>query len=167
MNGKLSRILFTVTEDVLGKLAFAFCFPEDERAPIDRASAAGVRVHFEGPFNGSIIILITREALPDIAANMLGVESDETSFTDQLDALKEIGNVVCGNLLPEITGKEALFNVCAPEIIEAEALEAIESEKATGLMKLSLEEGSCDVMLFIEGPMPEMVSGHIGGDDDF
>lgn len=169
MQEKLSRVLFTVAEDVLGKLAFVFCFPDDERAPIDRASSVGIQVSFSGPFSGHIDIFITRDALPEIAGNMLGVEMEETSETEQMDALKEIGNVICGNLLPEIAGPDAVFNVGSPETIDISAHPSLEAAPPLAMMKLSLEDGESDIMLYIAGGLPDLVSGHLsqGGDDSF
>ncbi|MDM8539151.1 hypothetical protein QUF70_20550, partial [Desulfobacterales bacterium HSG17] len=83
--------------------------------------------------------------------NMLGIEEDETSTSEQqYDALKELLNVICGNLLPEIAGKEAIFKVGMPQIYlnQAPSFYGLTSISSA---KLAIEDGECDIHLYIEG----------------
>ena len=51
--------------------------------------------------------------LPGLAANMLGVDEAPGS-AEQADALGELANVLCGNLLPAIAGEQHVFILEAP-----------------------------------------------------
>lgn len=115
---KGDRILFEIGESVLQKLAFLFAYPAENvsASPVQEMIAA--EVTFSGPYSGKVRIAITPDVLPEMAANMLGIEEDDTIQTTQHDALKELANVLCGNLLPRIFGKHVVFSVGLPQILE-------------------------------------------------
>ncbi len=155
MNERVNGILYKIAEEIFEKLAFIFSFPEDDRGDIDPASAVTAGVAFTGPFSGRLVVVITRDILAELTGNMLGVDdADETAPEQQEDALKELVNVICGNLLPDIGGSETVFNVNPPEIIpQAEAI--TQAAEPAGLARLDLEEGKCDICLFVEGALPD------------
>ena len=72
-----------------------------------------VSVSFNGPLSGRLVLRATSEILPGIAENMLGANGDYP-VSVQRDALGELANVICGNLLPMIGGAEAVFVLSAP-----------------------------------------------------
>ena len=166
MAEKLEAVLYQVTEEVLEKLAFIFSFPEEERDRMDYSAAVAASVSFVGPFGGVLIIVISNEALPELAENMLGID-EETTREQQYDALKEMINVVCGNLLPLISGKKSVFNVDAPQIIDHDIDEFCqnicgrddETVSPAGMARLALDDGQCDNLLFVEGQLPDDEQG--------
>ena len=111
---RLNEPLRQVAEETFESLAFMFAMPgDDEFGPDPDAPLAVARVSFHGPFAGELHLGVSRDMLPDLAANMLGMDEQATAPTpeQQADALRELLNVVCGNLLPAIAGAEAVFNV--------------------------------------------------------
>jgi len=151
MKEVIKKILYRVTEDVLGKLAFMFTFSEDERELIESDSVLTASVSFEGLYKGTLVMTISDHVLPELTGNMLGIEEDETSTSEQqYDALKELLNVICGNLLPEIAGKEAIFKVGMPQIYLKQA-PSFSGLTSVSSAKLAIEDGECDIHLFIEG----------------
>ena len=72
-----------------------------------------VSVSFDGPLSGRFVLRASSEILPGVAENMLGA-NDNCSIAVQRDALGELANVICGNLLPMIGGAEAVFVLSAP-----------------------------------------------------
>jgi CheY-specific phosphatase CheX len=158
MTESIKDTLYRITEGVLEQLAFILSFPEEELSAIDPSTAVSATVNFSGPFSGRLVVLISESDLPELAGNMLGTD-EETTTAERHDALKELINVVCGNLLPEIAGKKAVFNVAAPEVLTHPHQFDDESSPAA-VAKLSLEEGQCDLYLFIdEGSLPEREAG--------
>src|SRR5262249_21385176 len=75
-----------------------------------------VQVSFDGPCAGTLYLSVDEQLLPNLAAKMLG-EEEAPSMDLQCDALGEFANVVCGNLLPRIAGKEAVFDMGVPLLI--------------------------------------------------
>ncbi|MDM8549640.1 chemotaxis protein CheX [Desulfobacterales bacterium HSG2] len=156
MNEEVKETLYNVAEDVLEKLAFIFSFPEDERENMDYSGAMGSRVSFAGPFTGALVMAVSVEALPELAGNMLGLEDEEeTTLEQQQDALKELINVVCGNLLPAISGKKSVFNVNPPEIIpNDDPVITTDGPQPIAIAKMDIDDGQCDLLLFVDGELP-------------
>lgn len=159
MKEQIKEILYRVAEDVLEKLAFIFSFPEEEREGIAYDAAVTAKVSFTGPFKGTLIMAVSTEALPEMTGNMLGIEDGEETTTDQqYDAVKELINVICGNMLPAIAGKETLFNVDPPEIVQNiddvfKDFSAENGPEPAAQARLDIDEGQCDLLLFIEGEL--------------
>ena len=159
MNEKIDNIILKVTAETLEKLVFMFASPYDPENSTEQDPDIGVSVSFTGPFSGTLGMKVSGEVLSEITVNMLGVDDeDEITPEDQNDALKETINVICGNILPAIGGKEAVFNIGAPEIIpEGEDIKGSNGEELVSDVKLSLDEGRCDLVLFVNGEIPEVV----------
>jgi chemotaxis protein CheX len=119
MNGHdLNDTLYRVTAGVLEQLALMFLVPEDEAVPSFGPRAIAL-VRFEGEFSGSLIVSVGQEVLEELTGNMLGlVDPSEATSEQQFDSLKELANVLCGNLLPEVAGPHAVFHIGAPEQID-------------------------------------------------
>jgi chemotaxis protein CheY-P-specific phosphatase CheC len=158
MSEQLKEILSRVAGESLEKLAFMFSFPEDERGGMTLDSAVAAAISFAGPFSGTLVMTVSNHLLPELAANMLGIDDEETTLDQQHDALKETINIICGNLLPAVAGTEVVFNIYAPAIItEVEAIkEAIKNygNKPTSIVRLNIDEMDCDLFLFVDGRIP-------------
>lgn len=149
-----SEDLMEVAGETLEQLAFVFSFPDDaDPDAIWETAVTGARLTFCGPLQGELLMAISSTALPELTANMLGLEEGEVPPVDQqMDALKEALNVICGNLLPRIGGADAVFDIQAPEILDAAAIrnhiEASRQDAAAwSSAALSLDEGECQLYL--------------------
>lgn len=148
-----SQTLAREASDTLEKLAFLFAYPEEERTRFEEAEAVAARVDFSGPFSGSLLMLVSSAILQELATNMLGIDEDEPVEEGQKhDAFKETLNVICGNLLPAIAGREAVFDIGAPRMVAP-----AETPDAAGVARLGLDQGSCDLLFFVDGGLPEGV----------
>lgn len=92
-----------------------------------------VTVSFRGPLSGRLVLRASSTILPGVAANMLGADG-EYPFAVQRDALGELANVICGNLLPMIGGAEAVFVLSAPH----EYLTGGEPQRCTPVSRASI-----------------------------
>jgi CheY-specific phosphatase CheX len=90
--------------------------PEDGDAEMVRDVEAAAWVQFTGPTSGCLAIWLHGSLRTTLIANMLG--TDETPPAEDLDdGLKEIVNVICGNVLTEALGTDAVFDMTPPELI--------------------------------------------------
>ena len=80
-------------------------------APVDVA----MTVSFDGPLSGRLVLRASADILPGIAENMLGANGNYSPAV-QRDALGELANVMCGNLLPLIGGAKSVFTLSAPHV---------------------------------------------------
>lgn len=124
MSNKFDDILLNVAEETFGALAFMMAVPDDDAAEVAGETVTTIVVEFDGPTRGALFVTVSDEIMPEIAENMLGLNfgDDPPTPDQQTDALKELLNVICGNLLPEIAGAEAVFDVSAPAVAEEQDL---------------------------------------------
>ncbi len=132
---KPNEILLDVVQRTFESLAFMMPAMEEEAAcgagenmaaqatgwkacATKNSPFATVTVAFEGPLKGELALRVSQKLLAPLATNMLGLEMDDAppSASQQIDALKELLNVICGNLLPEIAGKQAVCNLQTPQV---------------------------------------------------
>jgi len=96
----------------------AFLMPEPlvtDPPPASRWSAIGVRILFSGPVRGYVEVWTPRAIARRLAANMLGRDiSDPDVEENELDALMETVNIICGNLLLEVAGRDPIFHLGTP-----------------------------------------------------
>jgi chemotaxis protein CheX len=157
MNPKptFDNLTFRVAETTFGELAFVLVIPE-EAEPIDAKTPTWqyvCRVEFTGPFAGELFVGITADMLRPLVTNMLGLDASEEIPPDVPlgDALKELANVVCGNLLPAISGDEVVFKISGPEILPvAEIPRCVPKRYLAGQTELFLELGTAGLRLFID-----------------
>ena len=175
MDDRLNNILTRVSAETLEKLAFVFAFADE--APLSTGNSDivtpadsdnyRVRVDFRGPFSGALVMDITPADLEEVAANMLGFDlGDPISDADQQDALKEVGNVVCGNLLPVMAGKEAVFDIESPVVSRNGASDPNAANSApSAAARLNLESGNCCLYLYVDGKTPAEILQMTGAAD--
>jgi len=153
MDNTLDETLFDIAAEVFEDLAFVLAMPEEEGfehedCPDDDMLLASIE--FTGPFGGTLFLKVANELLPMLAANMLGLEDDETpSPEEEQDAFKELLNVICGNLLPKIAGDEVVFHVGGAKTVEDNRMpETCGDQKLVGTARFDLELGNAQLALF-------------------
>ena len=83
-------------------------------------------ISFKGPVNGRLILAVSPEILLPLATSMLGLDfGDEVSEDGKNDALLEVLNMMCGNVLTGIHGSKPVFDLCPPELIPCEEAQTV------------------------------------------
>ena len=158
MRDNLQSIISDEVIKTLEKLAFLFGMPDDDREAGDFSDKIVGSATFKGPFDGRLALALSRDALPELAGNMLGADDPETIDESQCrDALKETVNIVCGNVLPVLGGKSAVFDVAPPEIAR-EGIDAPDGGwgEPAAVVCLGFDEGQCDIYLYLEGDLSSL-----------
>lgn len=117
MNSERSEKISGVFVGIFEKLAFMFGdeVSKDE-IPVPTGDLIEASMSFTGFRSGSLGLALPRDVCPVISANVLGIDvDDDVAIERSLDALKEVLNVICGNLLTEIEGEEPIFDLTVPE----------------------------------------------------
>jgi hypothetical protein len=141
--GKLTEVMEMVALDVFEQLGFLLADPEPVRTGV---SLPGVRVAFEGPTRGAVVVRGDDVLLDALAMNMLG-SFEEPEVELRQDALGEIANVICGNLVPRIHDAEADYRLHAPHPV------AVEREGVpVGTVTVGFEGGVATVEWYEEQP---------------
>lgn len=144
------HVLVEILQEMFETLAF-ISLGDPPAAKVRNPDAVRVHVGFTGAARGEIWLEVPGAMLAELAANMLGLdESGESSREQGLDALGELANVICGNLLARLAGPEPIFNLAAPRI---EAKPPFEDKPPAGTRTdggLGLESGAVRLSLFLE-----------------
>lgn len=115
--------------------------------------AHAVRVAFSGPLRGCLALRVTDDVARAFAENMLGVSDASPALVR--DAVGEVANVVCGNLLPEIAGRDAVFQLAAPERIDVtDAAWSARPAVSALAASLGIDGGRADVALHLDPATP-------------
>lgn len=136
--------LYGAVESAFATTAFLFAAPPLDDTP-STAPAITAVVYFDAPVKGYLAIRCSSALLPMLTANMLG---DETANSPamQWDALGEIANVICGNVLPELI-PQVPFTLRAPRVRPAEEPEMALVDPPT--ITLDVEDYRVDATLTI------------------
>ena len=116
MQQQQTATLTTVFSEVLASLAFMFTDEEQQNPPPDTVWLE-TKISYYGSFRGTLCFRCTREFSTLLAANLLGIDSeDEQAATAAEDASKEFMNIVCGQLVTALYGTESVFNLSIPQL---------------------------------------------------
>lgn len=110
--------LGTIVGDVLGDLAFMV---GDEGCAETPAGSAWLEcsVSYRGPISGGLRCWCTLDFANQLVANLLGMEiSDGGGSAETFDALRELMNVVCGQVVTAWHGADAVFDLSIPVVVE-------------------------------------------------
>ncbi len=130
MQSKPQRLLATTATSTFESLALLLAEPAGA-PPAGRGAAdalgdgaVGARVAFAGtargaPAGGALAVAVSAGVAAALAENMLGVGA--AGADERRDAVGEFANVVCGHVLSEAGGPEAVFRLAAPVSGEAGA----------------------------------------------
>jgi CheY-specific phosphatase CheX len=148
MSGEVKDIFAHVIADTLEGLAFIFAFDEGESRKPDGPCA---RLGFAGPFSGIFFLSVDDSLLDEMTENMLGLdEGASVSRSQREDALKEAANVICGNLLPQIGGRDAVFDLLPAGVYREGLEQALNGETPLCEVTLSVDESVCRAALWVE-----------------
>ncbi|MCE5218405.1 chemotaxis protein CheX [bacterium] len=147
MTNSLDLRLYRAAAQTFEELAFLFAYPQQAEAQSAAPTDVIASASFRGPLQGRVTVACPRSMLPAIARNMLG-EAEDPPELQQLDALSEMANVVCGNLLPTLAPEGSVFHMEAPQVFEGDLLRAEDTPAAR--TRLEFDEGWAEVGLHLQ-----------------
>ncbi len=118
MQEQKTATLTTIFSEVLASLAFMFT--DDEPVEVVAGDVwLETTIRYDGSASGELILCCTREFSVVLAANLLGVNPEDTGDHSQADdAVKEFMNIICGQLVTAQHGSDDVFNLTIPVIRE-------------------------------------------------
>ena len=130
--------------------SLALLLADEEPSAEQRAApfAWGVDLAFHGPLGdafagaaaGTLTVRATDDVARAVAANMLGLDAAEDARLVQ-DALGELANVICGNVLPELAGRAAVFHLDAPRAVAPAAVATAPTVPPALVLSLGVDAG--------------------------
>jgi hypothetical protein len=104
--------LAEISKDVLETMAFALVLPEAAPPAAPGEPVVRVAVDFAGPLAGQVTLAMPASTMAELAGNMAAGQSAQPA-----DAVGELCNIICGNLLPAVAGDTAVFDLRAPRTL--------------------------------------------------
>ena len=118
MNEEMREMLETCFTEVMEKMAFMFVEEADpDEIPDSSDENLKAKMNFVGNYSGSLMIIVQRDILMQIAPNVLGDDPDG-GWMERIgiDALSELLNVTCGSILTSLFGHQPVFDLTVPEV---------------------------------------------------
>lgn len=118
MNNQWKTALTQALLEVFENLCFMLPRPARDSLPPEVAGVSRVilAVDFSGAGRGTLHLTLPDSMIAQVATSMLG-EDDPPPLGEQYDAVCELANIVCGNVLPRIAGERAVFDLASPRVI--------------------------------------------------
>jgi chemotaxis protein CheY-P-specific phosphatase CheC len=115
--------LAQIFSEVLANLAFMFTAEPGEPATPGTPCLV-TRISYQGPQAGELELWCPEGFAYVLASNLLGVDpEDAEARAKSHDAMKELMNVLCGQLVTTLHGTQGVFNLSIPEldVLDADA----------------------------------------------
>jgi chemotaxis protein CheY-P-specific phosphatase CheC len=104
-----------IFSDILANLAFMFTDDDLPEVEVDEVWFE-TTIRYEGPTQGRLRLYCAQSFMTTLAGNLLGVDPDDSEADiKSVDAVKELMNILCGQLVTQFYGADAVFNLSIPE----------------------------------------------------
>ena len=131
----LQQKLGEVLENVLEQFAFMFCEPTTpDEMPEPSGDLLHASMQFNGPSTGKLDMMTPRSLAIELAANAMGIDEDDEAAAGASDALRELLNIICGQMLTALAGDEPVFDITIPDVTVCDhvAWKELVSDERTG-----------------------------------
>ena len=111
-----NRQLADAISEVIEELVLMFV-DMPEQPPEDWQPQIRATIEFTGPYDGQLVLLANNELCDTLAANLLGADHhDAEVLANAHDALGELLNVVCGNMVTKLFSTQYAFHLQMPVV---------------------------------------------------
>jgi len=115
----INSIIRQTAAMVLENAAFVFVDEDIGNTDISGYSFIGGKINFDGKYCGNVSIWMASETIDSIARNLLSIDDDDkVSVKQRDDALKEMLNMITGNLLTSLYDEQLVFNLDIPQLLK-------------------------------------------------
>jgi hypothetical protein len=132
----------TVFSDVLANVAFLFG-EEDQPGPAAEGAWLETSISYRGPCQGRLRFRCPRAFAKLLATNLLGIDpEDNDAESKSEDAVKELMNILCGQMITAMHGTGEVFDLSIPVTRELDSEPDLAGGDDPGTSTLSVE-GHC------------------------
>ncbi|MBN1470365.1 MAG: chemotaxis protein CheX [Syntrophaceae bacterium] len=153
MKKKIETVLQEAAIKTFEDICFMYLEPELRDSQKNLEPDATTEVKFRGGFSGKLIIESRGGLVIAAASNMLS--NDHPSLQQQMDALGEIANIICGNIVPSLgRGKGKGNKIESPRFLNKDELLKEEKGHPFAEVTLNFNQGRADIKLFVDNDNP-------------
>ena len=148
MKKQIENVLRESTIKTFEDICFIYQVPELKDDQKNLVLEAAAEVKFRGIFTGKLMIETRGGLFSAIASNMLS--NEVPSIQQKKDALGEIANIICGNVVPSLGRSEPEYKIESPICLNTDdLLKENKQEKPLAEVTLNFNQGRADIKLFV------------------
>lgn len=152
MQQQKSATLTAIFSDVLANLAFMFT-DEDDAPPEADGVWSEASIEYHGCVGGALRLVYPEPFAIELAANLLGTDpAGEDVGAQAADAVKELMNIICGQLVTALHGTEAVFNLSIPQVEVLPGMPEFSYEDNGNICSLGVSGHKIQLCLVPSGP---------------
>lgn len=149
MKTKIEKALEEATISTFEDICFMYPVPELKEIQKNLKLEAAAEVRYRGEFTGKLLIETRGGLFSAIAANILS--NDSPGSGQKKDALGEIGNIICGNIVPYLGLGGRGYKIESPKSLNKDELLKQKSQaKPLAKVTLNFNQGRVDVKFFVD-----------------
>jgi len=150
MKKQIENVLKESTIITFEDICFIYQVPELKDAQKNMELEAAAEVKYRGDLTGKLLIETRGGLSMAIAANMLS--NDVPSAQQKKDALGEIANIICGNVVPSLGRGKLEYKIESPRPLNKDEL-LKEEKQGNPLAEITFNfnEGRADIKFFVDG----------------
>jgi CheY-specific phosphatase CheX len=149
MKTKIKEALKEASVSTFEDVCFMYTEPELKEAQKKLKWEAAAEVKYRGNFKGKLIIETYGNLLSVMAANILG--NEPVSSRQKNDALGEIANIICGNVVPYLGSRQHGCKIESPRALKKEDLTKEERGNPLASVSLNFQNGRTEIKFFVDG----------------
>jgi CheY-specific phosphatase CheX len=150
MKKQIENVLKEATIRTFEDICFIYPVPELQDDQKNLKLEAAAEVKYRGDFTGKLLIETRGGLFTAVAANMLS--NDVPNTQQKKDALGEIANIICGNIVPSLGRGGQEYKIESPRSLSKEdLLKEEKKDKPIVEVTLNFNQGRADIKLFVDG----------------
>ena len=150
MKTKIKKALEEAAISTFEDTCFMYAVPELKEIQNNLKLDAAAEVRYQGDYTGKLLIETRGGLFSAIAANILS--NDSPTPRQKRDALGEIANIICGNIVTCLGRSERGCKIESPRFLDKDKLGKEEQHgKPVSEITLNFNDGRADVKFFVDG----------------
>jgi CheY-specific phosphatase CheX len=150
MKSKIEKVLEEAAVNTFEDICFMYQVPELKDIQKNLTLEAAAEVKYRGDYTGKLLIETRGGLFSAIAANILSINSP--SSLQKRDALGEIANIICGNVVTSLGRSKLGYKIESPKSLKKDEL-LKEKRQGKPLVEITINfnEGRADIKFFVDG----------------
>ncbi|MGP8154859.1 MAG: chemotaxis protein CheX [Smithella sp.] len=150
MKAKIKKALEEAAVNTFEDICFMYQVPELKDVQKNLTLEAAAEVKYRGDYTGKLLIETRGGLFSAIAANILSIDSP--SSQQKRDALGEIANIICGNVVASLGRSRLGYKIESPNALKKdELLKDKRQGKFLVEIAMNFNEGRADIKFFVDG----------------
>jgi CheY-specific phosphatase CheX len=150
MKSKIEKVLEEASVNTFEDTCFMYQVPELNNVQKNLTLEAAAEVKYRGDYTGSLLIETRGGLFSAIAANILSIDSP--SCLQKKDALGEVANIICGNVVTSLGRSKQGYKIESPRSLKKdELLKEKRQGKPLAEITMNFNEGRADIKFFVDG----------------